>query len=335
MVEFIEAIRRRQKIAMDYFFETAPEYIQPEIPLREAALHYPKHGGKGFRPAILMLTCGAVGGDENLAIPAAAAVEALHVSSLIHDDIMDNDDTRRGIEAVWKKWDDSIAILAGDVLVGFAFRLIAKLPKISDQLKNNLLSGLALKYTELCHGQMLDIDFTRTSIDELTIEKVTEMQYLKTGVLFEFCCVAGAKIGLNKEQHEYIEVIRSYAKNAGTAFQIQDDVLGLVADSETMGKPRYSDIKEGKRTIIALHAFQQASDAEKKVLSDFFGNPKSTDNDCLKVMEVFKSTKSIEFAVAKAIEMAQNAIDVISVLPENENKKILLDFAKQMVERSS
>lgn len=333
MADLAEEISGRAAKALKFLFEMSEKYIKPENPLREAALHYPKGGGKGFRPAMLMLTCGAVGGNEEDAIPAAAAIEALHVSSLIHDDFMDNDETRRGIPSVWKKWDPTIAILAGDVLVGLAFRLVSKLKDLEDHIVKEILSGLALKYTELCHGQMLDIGFTERPIDEITIEDVQEMQYLKTGVLFEFCCVSGAQIGLKSLDHEWIDSIGRYAKKAGTAFQIQDDILGIVEDSSKTGKPQFSDLREGKRTIIAVHAFKNSNEQQKEILKQYFGNSKASQEELRIVYEIFEQTGSIQFAKEMALELAKSALQELEVLPESKYKKILQDFAMLMISR--
>ncbi len=323
----------RASKALQFLFEMSEKYIKPENPLRKAALHYPKGGGKGFRPAMLMLTCGAVGGNEDEAIPAAAAIEALHVSSLIHDDFMDNDETRRGITSVWKQWNPTIAILAGDVLVGLAFRLVSKLKGLDDHIVREILSGLALKYTELCHGQMLDIGFTERPIETITVEDVQEMQYLKTGVLFEFCCVSGAQIGMRKLEHPWIDAIRNFAKKAGTAFQIQDDILGIVEDSSKTGKPQFSDLREGKRTIIAVHAFNNASEEQKATLRKYFGNHSATQDELTKIFEVFKEVGSIDYAKSLALDLAKSALNDLNELPDSENKKILEEFALLMISR--
>ena len=334
MPDLNEEIASRAKKALKFLFEMSEKYIHPKSPLRDAALHYPAGGGKGFRPAMLQLTCGAVGGNEEEAIPVAAAVEALHVSSLIHDDFMDNDETRRGQPSVWKHWNPTIAILAGDVLVGLAFRLVSKLKSVDIQIVNELLSGLALKYTELCHGQMLDIAFTEKPIEEITVEEIQRMQYLKTGVLFEFCCVAGAQIGLNTTTNEWIDAIREYAKKAGTAFQIQDDILGVAASSSQLGKPQFSDIREGKRTLIAVHAYQHASGDQMKILKEYFGNQNATEEQLEMVYEVFKSVGSIDFAKSLAYSMATEALDKLKVLPKSKNREILEEFAMLMINQS-
>ena len=333
MTDIKEDIKQRAEKARKFFFEQGDLLIHPQDPLRDAALHYPRGGGKGFRPAMVMLSCGAVGGKEDDAIPVAAAVEALHVSSLLHDDWMDNDETRRGQMAAWKKWDPTTAILAGDVLLGFSFKIIKMLHNTSLEVKFEVANQLALKYIELCHGQTLDIGFTTRDPKDISNEEVNHMQYLKTGVLFEFCCVAGAMIGLNTTSHKYIDLLRKYAKLAGTAFQIQDDILGLVGDSDKLGKPVGGDIREGKRTTIAIKAINSANAEQKNEIMRGFGNPNATEDDFRHTLHVFKELGAIEDARNGALAMANEALLLLKDLPESPQKDVLANFARYMIDR--
>lgn len=326
-------IAARSQGALEYLYAMANERILPEHPLRDAALHYSKSGGKGFRPAMLLLSCGAVGGNEQTAVPVAAAIEALHVSSLIHDDFMDNDETRRGAVSVWKKWDPTIAVLSGDVLIGFAMELIYQLTNVSQEVHLEIHRGLAEKYRKLCQGQMLDIEFTTRDPFTISVEEVKEMQYLKTGILFEFCCVSGAQIGLNALKHEFIDIIRVYAKNAGTAFQIQDDILGLIGDEQKLGKPIGSDIREGKRTLIAIHALSKANEKQKQRILRGFGNHDASPDDYAGTLEVFKELGAIDYAKNLAVELATKAKEVLKGLPDTEQRTILTEFANYMISR--
>ncbi len=333
MSDIKEDIKQRAERARKFFFDKSEELIFPKSPLRDAALHYPRGGGKGFRPAMVMLSCGAVGGNEDDAIPVAAAVEALHVSSLLHDDWMDNDETRRGQVAAWKQWDPTTAILAGDVLLGFSFKILDHLMNTSLEVKFEVANQLALKYVELCHGQALDIGFTTKDPLSITNEEVTRMQYLKTGVLFEFCCVAGSMIGLNTTRHEYIDTLREYARLSGTAFQIQDDILGLVGDQEKLGKPVGSDIREGKRTTIAIKAINSANEEQKQEIMKGFGNPNASEEDYRRTLEIFEELGAIEEARNSAMNMANEALQLLDKLPDTPQKKVLVNFARYMIDR--
>ncbi|MHA2249528.1 MAG: polyprenyl synthetase family protein [Candidatus Kariarchaeaceae archaeon] len=332
-MDFREEIAKRGKLAQEYLITKCNELIHPNEPLREAAMHYLKSGGKGFRPAMLQLVCGALGGDESKAISPATAIEAIHVSSLIHDDFMDQDETRRGLEAVWKKWNPTIAILAGDVLFGLAFSIVGDVEDFSYELKYAISNELGRIYTKLCEGQQYDISFETQDVNSISIEDVTTMQYLKTGVLFEFSCITGARIALNKMEDSMIDLIRNYAKLAGTAFQIQDDIIGLIGEEKEVGKPIGSDIKQGKRTLIAIHAFSHATEHQKSIMSIAFENTDASTEEVKQCLGVMEELGSIQFAKELAEEKAKAAIELTKKLPQNSKTEILASFAKYMVER--
>ncbi len=331
-MDFITEVKKRGNRAVEYLIKRSEEVILPEDPLREASLHYIHAGGKGLRPAMLQIVCGALGGDENKAIPLAAAVEAVHVSSLIHDDLMDNDDTRRNVPAVWKKWDNDIAILSGDVLISLAYIMAGEVDT-SFELKYNLSAKLANIYAQLCHGQMLDISFEKMDFESMNIDMVKDMQYLKTGVLFVFACISGAQIALNKLEDPLIDIIKEYARYVGTAFQIQDDIIGLIGDPKKVGKPIGSDIREGKRTQIAIHAITHANDEQKEILMKILGNHNASDEEINQALELIKQIGSIEYAKNLAIELASKAKDLIKELPQNDNSELLMEFADFMISR--
>lgn len=328
-----EEIELRGHKAVEYLTQFCSENIFPVDPLREASLHYLKGGGKGFRPAMLQLVCGALNGDENLAIAPSAAIESLHVSSLLHDDYMDQDDLRRGVEAVWKKWNPTVAILAGDVLFGVAFSIVGNVDNISSDLRYGFTKELGQIYTKLCEGQMLDISYEKVPFVDLEESQITHMQYLKTGVLFEFACVTGARIALNKMEDQIIDVIREYAKLAGTAFQIQDDLIGIIGESDKIGKPVGSDIKAGKRTLIAIHAVSNSSEDQKEALLQTLGNKDATDEDITNCVRIISEIGSIEYARNLAREMATKAVNLTNQLPHNKQAGLLKEFASYMIER--
>ena len=328
-----QEITERGSRAIRFLENYCNENIHPKLPLRKAALHYLKGGGKGLRPAMLQLVCGALNGDEKTAIGPSAAIESLHVSSLLHDDYMDKDETRRGVEAVWKKWNPTVAILAGDVLFGVAFSIVGDVQNISPDLRYGFTKELAQIYTKLCEGQMLDISFEQVPFTDIMEKDVTHMQYLKTGVLFEFSCVTGARIALNKMEDPIISTIREYAKLAGTAFQIQDDLIGILGESDKIGKPVGSDIRVGKRTLIAVHAVNNASNEDKISLLKTLGNMEASDSDIRDCVQLISNIGSIDYARKLAQDMAAKAIDLTTKLPQNQQTELLRDFARYMIER--
>ncbi len=202
-------------------------------------------GGKKIRPLMLWLSCGMCGHDPNDALPAAAAVELLHDFSLVHDDIMDNDDTRRGQPTIHCKWDVNTAILAGDGLLGFAFQKLLQTPGTDTAELARLFTRAMII---ICEGQGLDKQFERQ-------ERVTPQAYLdmirrKTATLIEVSCEIGGRVAGADENR--LEHLRQLGHNLGMAFQLQDDVLDITAEESTLGKNVGSDFAMHKRTLLYL-----------------------------------------------------------------------------------
>ncbi len=202
-------------------------------------------GGKRIRPLFVLLSCGVVGADPYKALPASAAVELLHNFTLVHDDIMDKDETRRGMPAVHVQWDTSTAILAGDGLLGFAFQKL---------LQNDAADKLALveKFTRamivICEGQGLDKMFEDSS--DVKVSAYLDMIERKTAALLQLSCELGAMIGGGSA--EQIGALADFGYALGMAFQLQDDVLDIMADERELGKKVGSDFERHKQTILTI-----------------------------------------------------------------------------------
>ena len=202
-------------------------------------------GGKRIRPLFVLLSCGVVGADPYKALPASAAVELLHNFTLVHDDIMDKDETRRGMPAVHVQWDTSTAILAGDGLLGFAFQKL---------LQNDAADKLALveKFTRamivICEGQGLDKMFEESN--DVTVSAYLDMIERKTAALLQLSCELGAMIG--EGSPDQIGALADFGYALGMAFQLQDDVLDIMADERELGKKVGSDFERHKQTILTI-----------------------------------------------------------------------------------
>jgi geranylgeranyl diphosphate synthase type I len=353
--EFFGALKERSALVMDIFNdERYYQSFMPEI-LREAVYSYLKRPAKRFRPGVLFFSCGAVGGDEQKAQLAAAAVEVYHTWTLVHDDIIDNDSLRRGQPTVHEEFRTqaqswgyppkeavdlgrSIAILAGDLQHAWSVRLLLDLeatglplPVIAD-----LIRRLEVDVTNgLIGGEALDVLYARRPIAELTETDVLKMLELKTGVLYEYAGIAGASIGLQQTavQNNLIGAIGRFAKQCGTAFQIQDDILGLTGDEKVLGKPIDSDIREGKRTVIALHAYHHANIKERQLIADVLGNAEATGADINRVKQIFNKYQGVEYAKKLAESIVSQAISELDPLPDSKYKDLLLTWAQFVVNR--
>lgn len=207
------------------------------------------HAGKAIRPALALLAARAVGGSSAEAVPAAVAVELVHNFSLIHDDVMDGDETRRQRPAVWTVMGVAEAILVGDALLALALQEVAHSPRATD-----CLAGCV---AELCRGQMADVGFERQA--DVTMDECLRMVAGKTGSLLSAACVLGALAG-GADDHQ-IEHMRRYGGHLGLAFQLVDDLMGIWGDPAVTGKPAGSDLARRKKSAPVVAALNSGTAA--------------------------------------------------------------------------
>jgi geranylgeranyl diphosphate synthase type II len=219
--------------------------------------------GKRFRPILLLLSCEATGGTIEEAYNASLAIEILHNFTLVHDDIMDNDELRRGLKTVHKKWNSNIAILAGDGLIALAYRYL--LESQSGQLKK-VVQIFSEAIINICEGQSIDKDFELEHT--VSIDDYLDMIKRKTAVLISISAQLGGILGDGKE--EDIKLLREYGLNLGMAFQIQDDLFDIISDEVTIGKDMGSDIAEGKKTFPLIMLSKRASQKDCDFLNSTF-----------------------------------------------------------------
>jgi geranylgeranyl diphosphate synthase type I len=304
------------KLIFRYFGNSSGE-------LGEATAHLLLAGGKRLRPALLLLSADAVRKGSSIDImPAALALELTHSFTLIHDDIMDSDEVRRGVSTVHTQWDEPTAILAGDVLFATAFEFIC-LSDAADQAKVRAVSMLARTCVEICEGQHMDISFEkRNDVYEGEYLKMVEK---KTGALY--AAAAGMGSILAGGNPSYTDALYHFGRGIGMAFQIQDDIIDLVAPSSVSGKDRASDLREGKKTIISIRAGESGFD-----LSPYRRELTAAEIDGvigkLEGLGVLKSARDT------ARELITNGKQRISILPQSSEKQILLELADHFLARS-
>lgn len=214
------------------------------------AMRYGAAGGKRLRGFLVLESARLHGIDQTAALPAAAAIEALHSYSLIHDDLpaMDNDDLRRGLPTVHKKWDEATAILAGDALQTLAFEMLCDPIIGSAEVRLDLCRALAVAAGAegMVLGQALDIA-AETAAVPLSLGQITALQQGKTGALIAWSAVAGARMA-----QADLAPLQAYARALGLAFQIADDILDVTGDEATAGKRLNKDASAGKATFVSL-----------------------------------------------------------------------------------
>jgi geranylgeranyl diphosphate synthase type I len=291
--------------------------------LDRASAHLLLAGGKRLRPAVVMLAADAVRkGASRAIIPAALALEVTHTFTLIHDDIMDGDEVRRGVTTVHAQWDEATGILAGDVLYAQAFELLCK-SDTGDLEKVRAVTMLARTCVEICQGQHMDISFaSRNDVAEL---EYIEMVSKKTGALY----AAAASIGgiLAGGDATQTKALFDWGLNSGIAFQIQDDLIDLVASAEKSGKDRASDLREGKQTLIAIKALEHGIDLSqyRKVdLTDAEIDEAIASLEKVGVIDEVRETAATRVAIAKK---------ALANLPESQAREFLRDITDYFVNR--
>ncbi len=302
-------------------------------PLASASKYLILAGGKRLRPTLLLLAVRVSGGDVEKAIPAAVSIELLHNFTLIHDDVMDRDEMRRGVPTVHKIWGEPMAILAGDYLFSKAYEALLKL------VENGIDYGSVVEATRVltwaastvAEGQSFDIEFQER--DEVDEREYIELVWRKTAALF----IASLKIGgiVSKASSETISLLEEYGYNMGIAFQIYDDILGVIADEKKLGKPLYSDIREGKKTIIVIHALSKANAEDREILLSALGKRDATIRELASAVEVLRRTGSIDYARRKATYYAKNAISKLNKIKSHDEEalEMLRELALFVVER--
>lgn len=316
---------------VDEFIMEALKPREPKV-LYEASHHLIKAGGKRLRPYLTVKACEAVGGIRGDAVPFAAALEVLHNFTLVHDDVMDNDDLRRGAPTVHKKWDVPLAILAGDLLFAKVFEFMSAYAPESMPPRSvvRCIHETSDATIILCEGQAMDVAFPdKTDVSE---EEYIAMVGGKTSALFRACAKVGAIVGGGTDSQ--VEALGRFAWDAGVAFQIVDDILGITADEKELGKPIGSDIREGKKTIIVIHALENCTPEQRETLDRALGNEDATQGMIEAAKKVLDETGSVKYAREKAESYLASAFSMLDKVPVSTAREDLRALVNYFVERS-
>lgn len=282
--------------------------------------------GKRIRPLLILLSCEAVGGTVNQALNAAVAIEVLHNFTLVHDDIMDNALSRRGRATVHVRWDESTAILVGDELVALAYRELLRTKSRSiAQIVNVFTEGVV----EVCEGQSYDKEFE--ALNDVSLNDYLLMISKKTGKLFSVSSEIGALIGGGTERE--INALRTYGKSIGRAFQIQDDLLDIVADEKEFGKKIGGDILEGKKTFLLIQAYERASGNDKKLLSAVMAKKGITAKHIPLVKDIYERLGVIDTAKQWIEHDIRQANVQLKKLRDTQARTMLYWFSDMLLKR--
>jgi polyprenyl synthetase len=332
-----------------------PATVRPDY-LRDAVRDYPVRGGKRLRPAMLIWSCGLLGGSESAALYPAAAVEVFHNWTLVHDDIIDQDDTRRGAPTSHVKLAAELggkfslgagdaertgrdfAILAGDLQQGWANDLLLRSaehgvpPEVTVALGRRFQK---LANSDLISGEALDVEFSLRELTGLKSQEVRTMLGLKTGALLQFCTEAGAMIALDTADAEHPDVrkLSEFALAAGIAFQLRDDYLGIFGVYDSLGKALGNDLREGKATVMLLDTLRLASAADREKLLGYIGRETYSDADLDDVRRIMRDSGAAASNEAEAARLAEQARNILRSFPDNPYRQHLLDLVNFLIDR--
>jgi geranylgeranyl diphosphate synthase type II len=320
-------------------FEEALATVQREIesvayPARPAGLYEPvkyllSMKGKKIRPALTLLACNLWKDDISAALYPALAWETFHNFTLMHDDLMDRADLRRGCQTVHKKWNDNTAILSGDAMLIFSY---IQMTKSAIEFMPSLLDLFSTTAAEICEGQQYDMEFeNRADISE---KEYIEMIRLKTAVMLGACLKSGAIVGGANERDS--ELMYSFGINLGIAFQIKDDLLDVYGDPAVFGKKTGGDILCDKKTFLLVKTLETVSESEKQELLSRFGQTDRPEEKIVWFKSLYNklNIKTVaDNTVAAYYTLAMETFDRVSVC--NEKKYALKKVAENLMNRVS
>jgi len=304
--------------------------VMEDKELKAAMAHYPAAGGKRLRPLLATMACEAVGGRWEAALPFGTALEMVHNFTLVHDDVMDEDETRRGIRTVHAQWGVPRAILAGDAMFARAFEMVLDSDVEGDRAVE-LVDILARAVRLLAEGQQMDMSFEDRKT--VTADEYLKMIERKTAVLYSAAAQGGAIVGGAKEPVQ--EELFEYGRLIGLGFQIWDDVLDLRSDQKTFGKPVLNDIRNGKKTIIVVDALSKLEGAARTEFLSVLGKKDATEKELLRAKDMLEAVGSIDHADRVANEHIARAKSHLAALKDGPHKDALKAFADHMVGRKT
>jgi geranylgeranyl diphosphate synthase type I len=292
-------------------------------------------GGKALRPALVLLSAQAVGGPSGSALPAAVAIELVHNFSLIHDDVMDGDATRRHRPTVWKEFGVAQAILVGDALLALAFDVLGGLSGPGDsraagptriRLAERMLSAAV---GDLLHGQGEDLAFETR--DNVTIPEGLAMARRKTGALLE--CATGLGALLGGGTAEQVARLRGFGADLGLAFQVTDDLLGIWGDPAVTGKPVYSDLRSRKKSLPVVAALTSGSSSARPLIEAYAREGDLPEEELPALATAVDQAGGRQWCVAKASELIGRALDRLHDDPPLARTLELTALARLLTQR--
>jgi octaprenyl-diphosphate synthase len=298
--------------------------LASDVPMVEKIAQYIiESGGKRLRPLLVLLSSQAAGYSKDDHLKLAAVIEFLHTATLLHDDVVDTSDMRRGRSTANAKWGNAPSVLVGDFLYARAFEMMVELQSLP------IMNVLSHATAVIAEGEVMQLMNVKNP--DLTEDQYMVVIHNKTAMLFEASSHSGALLaGANAEQ---VNALKDYGKHLGLAFQLVDDVLDYQGDAEAMGKNVGDDLAEGKTTLPLIYAMENSSEDERQLIRQAIR--KGGLDNLPKVLSIVKASGAIEYTMNKAREEAETARNLLNCLPESTYREALELLTEAAVARVS
>ena len=289
-------------------------------------------GGKRVRATLALLWCEAYSGDYRPAIPLAVAYELAHASALIQDDIIDHDDLRRGKESIVAKYGLPNAILASDLLLFYVPKMVAKYSSLDSARLAKIFDLVGEACRATTWGEFLDLELARE--DGWAERDYEEMIRLKTSTLLSAPCASGAIIG--GADDEQTSMATRFGEAIGMAYQIQDDTLDLVGDEAMLGKPVFTDLRGGKRSVVLMHCADRCSDEDRGFIHGLMNRSGPYESEEItRLRGLIEKTGSLEYARRKVVNYTAEAMEALKSVPPSRARSLLGDLTEYLASRYS
>ena len=298
--------------------------LSSDVPLVEKIAHYIiESGGKRLRPLLVLLSSQAAGYSGSNHLKLAAVIEFLHTATLLHDDVVDTSDMRRGRSTANARWGNAPSVLVGDFLYARAFEMMVELESLA------IMNVLSHATAVIAEGEVMQLMNVKNP--DLTEDDYMTVIHNKTAMLFEAASHTGALLAGADDSQE--QLLRDYGKHLGLAFQLVDDVLDYRGDADTMGKNVGDDLAEGKTTLPLIHAMANSSDDERELIRQAIR--KGGLDDLSRILEIVDRSGALDYTMARARAEATRAAECLADLPDSSHKQALTLLTEVAVARVS
>jgi octaprenyl-diphosphate synthase len=322
MEEIVKLIKNdldQLEVSIDSLLTTRVGFI------KDVVHHLIRSGGKRIRPILVIVSSKLCGCETDEPLPYAAIVEFIHTATLLHDDVVDNAQTRRGTATANIVWGNESSVLVGDFLFSKSFDLM-----VSHQ-NSEILKVMSKATTDLAEGEILEL--LKTSDAKTTEDEYFEVIACKTAVLLSAACEVGSILGNVDESRR--RALKDYGFHVGMAFQLTDDLLDYTSTNRTLGKDAGRDLKEGKVTLPLIHALAFSNPEETEIANKILTKPRVTAKDVMTIKGIIDKYRGLEYTATVSGDHIDKAKTALSVFPDSVYKKALIDLADYLLARET